>query len=32
VQPPDNDFKEKAYPGYLALIIRLNHGDPEQME
>lgn len=32
VQPPDNDFKPEAYPGYLAPIIRLNHNDPEKLE
>lgn len=31
-QPPDNDFKPEAYPGYLAPVIRLSHDDPDQIE
>lgn len=27
VAPPDSDFKDEAYPGYMAPIIRLPHAD-----
>jgi putative SOS response-associated peptidase YedK len=32
VQPPENEFKSEAYPGYLAPIIRLEHDRPGQVE
>lgn len=31
-EPPANEFKPEAYPGYLAPIIRLNHDYPDKLE
>lgn len=32
IQPPENDFKPEAYPGYLAPVIRLRYDEPDQIE